>query len=149
MSNVSLSEFAGKLRAKNRISFGDVQRLQRGVVPNGIASREDAEILVRLDRDVSRADSAWERWLVALFVDFVVWAERPAGVVDEDTASWLAATLKGDGERPTKTGRLIVREIVQEAQAFENKALTALGGAFSKAKSRPRAQTYEPTSLAA
>ena len=125
MNNTPLSEFAGRLRAKNRINFADVQRLQRDVLPDGIASRADAELLISLDRNVSRSNSEWERWLVAMVVDFVVWTERPTGVVHEDTAFWLAAALKGKGARATKTGRLIAREVVQEAEAFENEALAA------------------------
>jgi hypothetical protein len=39
MITVSLSEFAAKVRQKNRISFGDVRRLQRDILPDGIASR--------------------------------------------------------------------------------------------------------------
>ena len=35
---ISLSDFAIKVRSKNRISFGDVQRLQRNVIPDGIGS---------------------------------------------------------------------------------------------------------------
>ena len=149
MSNVSLSEFAGRLRAKNRINLPDVQRLQRDVLPDGIASRADAELLISLDRDVSRSNSEWERWLVAMVVDFVVWTERPTGVVHDDTAFWLAAALKGEGARASKTGRLIAREVVQEAEAFENDALTALASTFSNRKPRTAAEPDEPYYLAA
>jgi hypothetical protein len=150
MSNVSLSDFASKVRGKDRICFGDVQRLQRNVLPDGIGSREDAELLISLDREIARIDRAWDRCLVALIVDFVVWAERPTGVVDEDTACWLNAVLSGDdGARPTKTGRLIAREIAEEAHGFENEALTALGAGFSTPRTKQTAPGVEPASLAA
>jgi hypothetical protein len=128
MSNTSLSEFAGRLRAKNRITFADVQRLRRDVLPDGITSREDTELLISLDRDVSRSNSEWEYWLVAMVVDFAVWTERPTGVVHEDTAFWLAATLNGQVAHATKTGRLIAREVIQEAEAFENEARSLHSG---------------------
>jgi hypothetical protein len=149
MTNTSLSEFAGRLRAKSRITFADVQRLRRDVLPDGITSREDTELLISLDRDVSRSNPEWESWLVAMVVDFVVWTERPTGVVDEDTAFWLAATLNCEGARATKTGRLIAREVVQEAEAFENEALTALASTFATRKSRTTSETGAPCSLAA
>jgi len=63
-------------RAKKRISFGDVQRLNRSVLPDGVGSREHAELLIDLDRDIPRTDPAWERWLARMIVDFVVWTER-------------------------------------------------------------------------
>jgi hypothetical protein len=149
MTNTSLSKFSRRLRAKNRITFADVQRLRRDVLPDGITSREDTELLISLDRDVSRSNSEWERWLVTMVVDFVVWTERPTGVVHEDTALWLAATLNGEGARATKTGRMIAREVVQEAEAFENEALAALASAFSTRKPRTAAQIDAPCSLAA
>ena len=149
MSNPSLSEFAGRCRAKNRITFADVQRLRRDVLPDGITSREDTELLIALDRDVSRSNSEWERWLVVAVVDFVVWTERPTGVVHEDTALWLAATLKGEGACATKTGRLIAREVVEEAEAFENEALSALASTFSNRKPRTAPAPAAPCSLAA
>jgi hypothetical protein len=123
MSEHSLSEYADKIFQKDRISFGDVQRLQRSVLPNGVASREEAELLIELDRRVEKSDDTWRRCLVAMIVDFVVWSERPTGVVEEDTARWLSAALDGSA---SSTARLIVREIAEEAQAFENDALLAL-----------------------
>lgn len=149
MIKISLSDFAGRVREKNRISFGDVQRLQRDVLPDGIASREDAETLLGIDREVTRADVAWSRWLVAALVDFVVWAERPTGVVDEEMARWLAAALAGGGARHGKTARLIAREIAQEAQAFENDALAALAAGVAKPRASQAGPDLASASLAA
>jgi hypothetical protein len=126
MAEDSLSDYAGKILKKGRISFGDVQRLQRDVLPDGIRSREEAELLLDLDRRVEKSDAAWGRCLAVIIVDFVVWGERPTGVVDEDTACWLSATLAGQDGLAGKRARLIVREIVEEAQAFENDALLAI-----------------------
>jgi len=123
MTNDCLSAYADKIFQKDRISFGDVQRLQRTILPIGVASREEAELLIELDRRVETSDDTWGRCLVAMIVEFVVWSERPTGVVDEDTARWLSATLAGSA---SSTARRIAREIVEEAQAFENDALLAL-----------------------
>src|SRR4051812_31938458 len=121
MADESLSNYATKLLQKDRISFGDVQRLQRNVLPDGLGSREQAELLIELDRRVEKRDDAWGPCLVAMIVDFVVWGDRPTGVVDEDTARWLSAALGS-----SSTARLIAREIAEEAHAFENDALLAL-----------------------
>lgn len=39
MIKVSLSEFVSKVTSRGRISFGDVQRLRRDILPDGLASR--------------------------------------------------------------------------------------------------------------
>lgn len=129
MTQLSLCEFATKSLEKKRISFGDVQRLQRNILPDGLECRSQAELLIELDRKLTKADPSWGPWLVATIVDFVVWGERPTGVVDEGTARWLAAILTDDANRTgTKRTKRIAREIVEEAQAFENDALVALAG---------------------
>jgi len=58
--------------------------------------------------------------LVAMLIDFVVWAERPTGVIGDNTADWISAALTGpEGARPTKTGRLIARAISDEVAALD------------------------------
>jgi hypothetical protein len=69
MINPSLQAFATRALNTGRISFGDVKRLQRDILPDGISSREEAELLLTLDRTVSRADRSFADWLVAMMVD--------------------------------------------------------------------------------
>jgi hypothetical protein len=87
MVNSSLQAFANNIQRAGRISFGDVQRLQRDILPDGISSREGAELLLTLAQTVGRADCAFGDWLVATVVDFVVWGLRPTGTVDAETAA--------------------------------------------------------------
>ena len=149
MIKASLTEFVRKAMSKGRISFGDVQRLQRDILPDGLASRENAELLFDLDRGVSKADPSWRGWLVFTTVDFVVWAERPTGIVDEATARWLAIALTGGGTALTRTARLIAREIAEEAHAFEGDALLALAAIAGPTGSRSRMPHAEGASLCA
>src|SRR5215212_10609545 len=113
MINSSLQSFTNKVQAAGRISFGDVKRLQRDILPDGISSREDAELLLTLAQTVGRADCAFGDWLVATVVDFVVWGLRPTGTVDAETAAWLTPFLVG--QRTTKTMRRLARELAAEA----------------------------------
>src|SRR5215213_2763204 len=99
MINSSLQTFASKVQAAGRISFGDVRRLQRDILPDGISSRDEAELLLTLAQAVNRADRAFSDWLVATMVDFVVWGMRPTGTVDADTADWLTPFLVGQRTR--------------------------------------------------
>jgi len=106
--------FASNVQKAGRISFGDVKRLQRDILPDGICLREEAELLLTLDQTISRADRAFADWLVAMMVDFVVWGVRPTGSVDAETAAWLTPVLVG--QRATKTIRRLARELAAEAQ---------------------------------
>src|SRR5215210_4654157 len=136
MINSSLQTFANKVQAAGRISFGDVKRLQRDILPDGISSREEADLLLTLEQTVSRADRAFADWLVALVVDFVVWGMRPTGTVDAETAAWLTPFLVG--QRTTKTMRHLARELAAEAEqggtALPSPALNGASGDCASAR---------------
>jgi hypothetical protein len=118
MSTSSLQEFVAKIATRNRITFADVRRLQRDILPDGIVDREQAELLLGIDRRVARADIAWADWLVVTIVDFVVWGERPTGTVEGEPAQWLGDVLTRGG-MPTRAGRRIAREVRREAEAVD------------------------------
>jgi hypothetical protein len=135
MINPSLDLFAATLIEAGRIRSGDVKRLQRDLLPDGISSRAEAELLLRLDQSVRRPDPAFSAWLVAAMVDFVVWRARPTGYVDRETAEWLARALVGH-RGPTRTALLIAGEIVREAQDVDE-ALLSWKRDLSRAELRP------------
>ena len=136
MINSSLQAFASNVQKAGRISFGDVKRLQRDILPNGISSRAEAELLLTLDQTVSRADRAFADWLVAMMVDFVVWGVRPTGSVDAQTAAWITPFLVG--QRATKTMRRLARELAAEAEqggtALPSPALNGASGDCASAR---------------
>ncbi|KAA2237384.1 hypothetical protein [Salinarimonas soli] len=140
MSNNNLAEIVTKTIAKGRISFGDVRRLQRDVLPDGVSSREEVELLLSLDAAAAQADRSWTEWLVPAIVDFVVWGERPTGLVEAGAASWLTAAL-GAGGTPTKAARLIAREIAREAERVDEAVITF---AFDTTPAQPAAEALIP-----
>ena len=99
MIDVSLQDFCNHAVATGRITLADVQALTRDVLPDGIACRDAADMLIALERAVPDADAAFADLLVALVVDFAVWGERPSGYVDRAVAAWLAASLAGGAAR--------------------------------------------------
>jgi hypothetical protein len=111
---ISLCEFRERVRSKHRIGKSDVGALQRGLLGDGLATREEVLLLLGLDRAVPSAHPSWTGFLVAAVVDFVVWGSRPTGHVDEDTGAWLVAALSGGGA-PTRRGIRIAAEILEEA----------------------------------
>ncbi len=53
MINCSLRVFAAKIQQAGYIGTDDAQWLQRDILPDGISSREEAELLLTLDRIVA------------------------------------------------------------------------------------------------
>ena len=112
MDNSKLHDFITITVLHNRITFGDVRRLQRDYLPHGLSSREQVEILLHLDGMVDRADRAWADWLTAAVFDFAVFSERSVDAVERGTCDWLLdhlATL----DISTKVTRRLERDLHQ------------------------------------
>jgi hypothetical protein len=116
MERSDLSEFVQQVISRGRITYGDIKRLQRKVLPDGVMTREEAEALLILDRTVERMDPTWAAYLSGTIVDFVVWGSRPTGYVDQETAHWLETLLS---VKPTKAARQILGEVLHEAEGVD------------------------------
>jgi hypothetical protein len=130
MINASLQNFCNRTVAAGRITAADVRILGRELLPEGITSRDEADMLIALERVVTHAGTAFADMLVAAIVDFSVWGERPTGYIDRDTARWLAASI-GNGRGPSPVGARIAFEVVREAQSSDE-ALVAFALAANR-----------------
>lgn len=144
MINLSLQVFCDRVVGAGRITAEDVTALVRHVLPEGLTTRDEADMLIALDRVVTAADAAFGDYLVAGVVDFAVWGERPTGYIDGEMARWLVASLR-NGSGPTPLAARIAREVVREAQASDE-ALIAFA---LEANRRAAPATAMPLRLAA
>jgi hypothetical protein len=117
MNQTSLQDFSVRVLAGGRIGKRDVQVLQRDLLADGVSSREEAEILIRLDREAGSVHASWSAWFIGALTDFAVWGARPTGRIDEETGRWLAAAL-AEGGRAPRAIRLIA-ELEREAEAID------------------------------
>jgi hypothetical protein len=105
MDTDPLTLFARKVSTSGRLLFADLRRLRRDILPNGIATREEAEILLSLDQ-VRRLDEAWSPYLIEAVSAFVVLSSEL-----EDRGAWLAQALKA---AQPKTAAAIVWALARE-----------------------------------
>jgi len=111
-----LEDFVADRAARSRITFGDVRRLQRDYLPGGISSCEEAELLIRLDGAVGRADKAWTEWLVEAVVEFALGSDAPEAGEQAGGRERLKDILAAAG---TRAARRIAREIQRAAERVE------------------------------
>jgi hypothetical protein len=116
MERSDLSDFVQQVISRGRITYGDIKRLQRKVLPDGVMTREEAEALLILDRTVECVDPTWAAYLSGTIMDFVVWGSRPTGYVDQETARWLETLLRVN---QTKAARQILGEVLHEAEGVD------------------------------
>jgi hypothetical protein len=109
MDTAPLTLFAQKVSASNRLLFADLRRLRRDILPDGITTREEAEVLLGLDH-IERLNGEWSAYLAEAMAAFVISASESPGI-DQDTAAWLVTVLPTP--QPT-TAAAIVRTIERE-----------------------------------
>lgn len=118
MINLSLQVFCNRIVAAGAITAADVVALTRHVLPDGLTSRDEADMLIALDRVVTATDGAFGDYLTAAVVDFAVWGERPTGYINTELACWLVSSLRA-GSGPSPLAARIAREVVREAQVSD------------------------------
>jgi hypothetical protein len=118
MNNTRLQDFVTHTTAKDRITFGDVRRLQRDYLPGGVPSCEQAEMLLHLDGQITLTDRAWTDWLVAVIVGFAVANRWPRDAGKSEAVAWLKGALADNGTS-TRAGRRIMRELRHQATRIQ------------------------------
>lgn len=84
----------------------------RACFPAGLRSIEDAEAVFAVERNAASKSPAWSELFVELITDFVVWGERPTGVLSADTATWLFAQID---QMPTLAGVATLVAVLDDA----------------------------------
>jgi hypothetical protein len=130
MSSVLLREFVRRALDEKRVRFGELRRLQRNILPEGITSREEAEILIALDHTLATSDKQWIDYLTSAIRQFVVQRSGEPGQVDHATAEWLVNVLSDC--RSPKTAVRIAKEIVCEAESVDPDLLALAHGGTRK-----------------
>ena len=97
---------------KSALSFNDIIALRGYIFETGIASREEAEMLMAVDRSPSALAPGWAAFFIEAITDFIVWQQRPTGRVTESDLDWLTGCL---GDQPTANGKALIFNIVREA----------------------------------
>ncbi|HEY8567495.1 MAG TPA: hypothetical protein VIL65_18530 [Beijerinckiaceae bacterium] len=121
MIKTTLRTFVDAVLDNRMLTLDDTNVLRRDLLADGLTCREEADTLIALDRAVP-TDPAFQDYVVAAVVDYVVWTEGRTGYVDADAARWLATSLSC-GVGPTETARRVAFETVKEAQQVDEALL--------------------------
>ena len=115
MRNLALQTLADQLAADNTVTAGEALTLRRTIFPDGVVSREEAEMLISLAARVANNDEAWTHAFVEAITDHVLAAGAYPGHVDEATTSWLVTRLGQDGPRQTEVEAVL--NILERAES--------------------------------
>jgi hypothetical protein len=138
-NNETLEDFAKRMRDKGRIGKYDVEHLQRAILPDGLTSRADADLLIALDREVPSAHFSWPGFFIAALTEFAVWRSGRAGYIDRDKSLWLLGALACEGATNRATRALV--QIAKEAECFDE---AFFAGSTRREFQLPEPQILEP-----
>ena len=144
MIKATLRTFVDTVLDNRELTLEDTNLLRRDLLADGLACREEADILIALDRAVP-TDPAYREFLVAAVVDYVVWTEERTGYVGADAARWLVTSLTC-GAGPTETARRVAFETIKEAQQVDE---ALLGFVLAAAQRSPAGDRSSLAALAA
>jgi len=110
MSNdLNLADFLTSVVTRNRITFGDVRRLQRDYLPCGIETRAQAEMLTALAK-VEHADRSFGPWFTAALAELAANSAEGDASARDETIAWLEHLSEKPGFA-RRTGRRIARQL--------------------------------------
>jgi hypothetical protein len=66
-----------------------VRRLRYDLFRGDALTQDEAEALFSIERNVRPDCPAWRDFFVDVIVDFLLWQQRPSGVLNEAQAEWL------------------------------------------------------------
>lgn len=90
------------IAADRFISAEEAFQLRQAIFPDGVVSRQEADVLISLEGRVANSDEAWAQAFVEGIVDHVLASGEYPGHVDENTTSWLMSRFGDDGARDTE-----------------------------------------------
>jgi hypothetical protein len=102
MHNAALMSLADDLAADRRISADEALRMRKEIFPDGVVTRQEADVMVALQDRVANTDEAWASAFVEAIVDHVLQSGVYPGHVDEGTVTWLIASFGHEGAAETE-----------------------------------------------
>jgi hypothetical protein len=116
----ALTSLEAEIRQSGRISADHVLKLRRAIYHNGSIGRDEAELLLRLNRQSRRDDPAWAEFYVEALSDFFYWREGPDSALTEDAERMLFDWVgdQGSVDDPTEL-RLLLNLIFRSTGSSE------------------------------
>ena len=95
--NPSFDILARRVAEDGRVSADELLELRRSAWPDGVISKDEAEAIFALNRQLTERGPDWTDFFVEAIGEFVVNQIAPKGYVDDANAAWLMAQIHADG----------------------------------------------------
>ncbi|MFY8153913.1 MAG: hypothetical protein ACOVOI_17670, partial [Hyphomicrobiales bacterium] len=89
--------------------------LRRMIYVDGIVDRDHAEWLIAIRRAVKTPNETFCSLYIEALVDYLVYQERPTGIVTDEAADWLLSKLPKPAADTNGLDRLLIETVLAEA----------------------------------
>jgi hypothetical protein len=126
----ALLALADDLAADRRMSPEEALRVRKEIFPDGVVSRQEAEVLIALHGRVDQVDTDWTRCFVEALTDHALQSGRHPGHVEDQMAQWLIARFGVEAPRAAELEALLkicelAESTPQSLQAFARERVAA------------------------
>ena len=130
--------------ARRPLKVSDVTKLRDAYESRGIATLGELEIAFAIETHAADRCRPWSDLFVSLATDFLVWGDRPTGVLTDENARWLLGKVDASH---TGAGLFLLINVLDEAKtvpdwyadAVRTRALAVFGATGRGASSRQAA----------
>src|SRR5262249_39544469 len=105
-----------EIMRRSRIGHADVAMFRRVFYEDGVVSRDEAELLFKLNEACPVQHSDWADFFVEALTDYLVFQEAPRGYVTSSNAHWLIDNLSPDGRIRSRTELELVVNVLDKAR---------------------------------
>jgi hypothetical protein len=112
-----LRALADRIAADGRVEPEEVLAVRRAVFPDGVVSREEAELLFDINEHVANDDPAWDACFVEAICDHLLNSAEPMGHVTEEGCDWLIVRIDHDSVLERVTELELALKLLEKAES--------------------------------
>lgn len=116
MSSPDTHSILTRLQHASDISANDATQLVKSIYADGVVSREEAELLFRLNDQIALYDASWSGRFIEAVKDFLLTRQPPEGWVTEAECNWLIAQVTRDGKCASDTEVELLLSVLRHAE---------------------------------
>ena len=119
--SMQFTDLARAVAADRQVSPDEILSLRRLGWGDGRITREEAEAIFAINRQVDLPDRDWVDFFVEALAEFVLNGTEPRQMCSEDEADWLMSSLDADGRLETMAELELLVRVVERAQNVPEK----------------------------
>jgi len=123
---MGLIQIGDDIIARGEVTSADILALRQAIFGDVVVTREEAEVLFRIDEGTERRVAEWRMLFLEALTDWLIRQQEPQGYITDAQADWLIARIEADKRARDGTEIELVVRVLEQAETAPA-ALAAFG----------------------